>query len=86
MVAARIAKAELGENQYTEGSENLPTQSQASELLSVSDRSIRTAKKVQRQGIDAGYSKKTAYSQGQRLLKNVEIQKAIEKAQGLENY
>ncbi|MDA4845929.1 terminase small subunit [Hoeflea poritis] len=28
-----------------------------------------------------GYSKKTAYSQGQRLLKNVEIQKAIEEAQ-----
>lgn len=25
----------------------------------------------------AGYSKKTAYSQGQRLLKNVEIQKAL---------
>ena len=29
--------------------------------------------------IRAGYSKKTAYSIGQRLLKNVEIQKAIEK-------
>lgn len=29
----------------------------------------------------AGYSKKTAYSIGQRLLKHVEIQKAIEKAQ-----
>lgn len=29
----------------------------------------------------AGYSKKTGYSHGQRLLKNVEIQKAIEKAQ-----
>jgi len=27
--------------------------------------------------IDAGYSEKTAYSQGHRLLKNVEIQKAI---------
>ena len=26
----------------------------------------------------AGYSKKTAYSQGQRLLKNVEIKKAID--------
>lgn len=26
----------------------------------------------------AGYSKKTAYSQGQRLLKNVEIQKALQ--------
>ena len=29
--------------------------------------------------IRAGYSKKTAYSIGQRLLKNVEIQKEIEK-------
>lgn len=31
--------------------------------------------------IRAGYSEKTAYSQGQRLLKNVEVQKAIEEAQ-----
>lgn len=31
--------------------------------------------------ISAGYSKKTAYSQGQRLLKNVEIRTAIEKRQ-----
>lgn len=30
--------------------------------------------------IKAGYSKKTAYSIGQRLLKNVEIQKALQKA------
>jgi len=30
--------------------------------------------------IRAGYSPKTAYSQGQRLLKNVEIQKALSKA------
>jgi phage terminase small subunit len=29
----------------------------------------------------AGYSKKTAYSQGQRLLKNVEVHTAIQKAQ-----
>lgn len=29
----------------------------------------------------SGYSKKTAYSQGQRLLKNVEIQKAIAREQ-----
>jgi len=28
--------------------------------------------------IKAGYSKKTAYSQGQRLLKNVEVARAIE--------
>jgi len=31
--------------------------------------------------IRAGYSKKTAYSQGQRLLKNVEVQKIIRMAQ-----
>lgn len=31
--------------------------------------------------IRAGYSKKTAYSQGQRLLKNVEIQKLLAKHQ-----
>jgi len=29
--------------------------------------------------IAAGYSKKTAYSIGQRLLKNVEVEKAIDK-------
>ena len=31
--------------------------------------------------IRAGYAEKTAYSQGQRLLKHVEIQAAIQKAQ-----
>ena len=31
--------------------------------------------------IRAGYSAKTAYSQGQRLLKNVEVEAAIQKAQ-----
>lgn len=31
--------------------------------------------------IRAGYSEKTAYSQGQRLLKNAEVQAAIAKAQ-----
>ncbi len=31
--------------------------------------------------IRAGYSKKTAYSQGQRLLKHVEVAAAIQKAQ-----
>lgn len=31
--------------------------------------------------IRAGYSEKTAYSQGQRLLNNVEIQKAVSEAQ-----
>lgn len=33
-----------------------------------------------RAAIRAGYSEKTAYSQGQRLLKNVEIQAALQKA------
>lgn len=32
--------------------------------------------------IRAGYSKKTAYSQGQRLLKNVEVQKKIQQLYG----
>jgi phage terminase small subunit len=32
--------------------------------------------------IRAGYSEKTAYSQGQRLLKNVEIAKAVQEAMG----
>lgn len=31
--------------------------------------------------IRAGYSEKTAYSQGQRLLKNVEVAEAIERGQ-----
>ncbi|MCG2907268.1 terminase small subunit, partial [Escherichia coli] len=31
--------------------------------------------------IRAGYSEKTAYSHGQRLVKNVEIEKLIEEAQ-----
>lgn len=31
--------------------------------------------------IRAGYSEKTAYSQGQRLLKNAEIQEAVQEAQ-----
>lgn len=46
MVAAKLAKLELGANQHT-GSENLPTQQQAANMLNVSDRSIRTAKHVQ---------------------------------------
>jgi phage terminase small subunit len=32
--------------------------------------------------LEAGYSKKTAYSQGQRLLKNVEIMNEIKESQG----
>lgn len=35
--------------------------------------------------IRAGYSEKTAYSQGQRLLKNVEVKKYIEECQKLRN-
>ena len=40
----------LGSNQYTAGSANLPTQSQAAELLSVSERSVRAATKVKNEG------------------------------------
>jgi N6-adenosine-specific RNA methylase IME4 len=50
MVADRIAALPLGANQHTRGSENLPTQNQAAELLNVSDRSVRSAKTVQTTG------------------------------------
>jgi N6-adenosine-specific RNA methylase IME4 len=50
MVAARIATLQLGANQHTRGSENLPTQNQAADLLNVSDRSVRSAKTVQTTG------------------------------------
>jgi len=50
MVGAKIAQVEFGQNQHTAGSENLPTQAQAAEQLNISDRSIRTAKKVQEAG------------------------------------
>jgi N6-adenosine-specific RNA methylase IME4 len=50
MVAARIATLQLGANQHTRGSENLPTQVQAAELLNVSDRSVRSARTVQAAG------------------------------------
>lgn len=50
MVAAKLAKMPVGGNQYTAGSENLPTQEDAARLLAVSDRSVRTAKQVQEHG------------------------------------
>ena len=50
MVAARVATLQLGANQHTRGSENLPTQAQAAELLNVSDRSVRSARTVQTDG------------------------------------
>lgn len=50
MVATKLAKMPLGANQHTQGSENLPTQSDAAKMLNVSDRSIRTAKQVAEQG------------------------------------
>lgn len=54
MVAGRLANMQLGDNQHTSGSANLPTlpssplvsQSQAASLLNVSERSVRTAKQV----------------------------------------
>jgi N6-adenosine-specific RNA methylase IME4 len=50
MVAARIATLQLGANQHTRGSKNLPTQGRAAELLNVSDRSVRSARTVQTTG------------------------------------
>lgn len=50
MVAAKIARFEVGDNQHTRGSENLPTQSSAATMFNVSDRSVRSAKAVQEKG------------------------------------
>jgi hypothetical protein len=50
MVAARIATLQHGTNQHTRGSANLPVQSQAAELLNVSERSVRSARTVQTTG------------------------------------
>jgi N6-adenosine-specific RNA methylase IME4 len=50
MVAARIARLPLGANQHG-GSENFPTQAEAAVMLSVSDRSIRSARKVHDSGV-----------------------------------
>jgi hypothetical protein len=46
MVAGKVAKWKLGDNQHTEGSANLPTQAEADEKLNVSERSIRDAVKL----------------------------------------
>lgn len=45
MVAAKLATLPLGANQHT-GSANLPTQSEAADMLGVSERSVRTARAV----------------------------------------
>jgi ParB-like chromosome segregation protein Spo0J len=50
MVAAEIAQWRLGDNQFTAGSANRPTQSQAAEMLNVGDRSVRRAAAVLSQG------------------------------------
>jgi len=50
MVAAKIASMPFGGNQHTGGSANLPTQSEAAEMLNVSDRSVRSAVKVKNEG------------------------------------
>lgn len=50
MVAAKLAKLPKGTNQHTAGPANLPTQTQAAEMLNVSERTLRTAKVVEEQG------------------------------------
>lgn len=53
MVAAKIAKLPRGGDRRSDQAENLPlgpSQTQAAEMLNVSDRSIRTAKRVQERG------------------------------------
>jgi hypothetical protein len=63
MLVARLANMVLGDNQYSKGSENLPTliSQPAAAMLGVSDRSLRSAKAVQNLGepalisaVDAG--------------------------------
>jgi site-specific DNA-methyltransferase (adenine-specific) len=49
MSAARLAKLPLGANQHT-GSANLPTQPQAAQLLNVSERTVRSARRVLNEG------------------------------------
>lgn len=49
MVAAKIAQWGVGDNQHT-GSANLPTQSEAADMLNVSGRSVRSGRVVQQQG------------------------------------
>ncbi len=46
LVAANIAAWERGMNQFSNGAENLPTQKKASEKLSISERALRSAKRV----------------------------------------
>lgn len=50
MVAAKLAKLPVGANQHREASANLPTQPAAAEMLSVSERTVRAARKVQEVG------------------------------------
>lgn len=55
-VAAKLANMKPGDNQHSRGGANLPdlpapvTVSQAAEMLSVSERSVKSARKVQEQG------------------------------------
>ncbi|MGE0290390.1 MAG: MT-A70 family methyltransferase [Bradyrhizobium sp.] len=50
MVAAKLAKLPKGVNQHTAASANLPTQTQAADMLNVSERTLRTAKVVEEHG------------------------------------
>lgn len=54
MVAGRIANLEIGEAGHGRSSANLQTntRSQAAEQLKVSERSVNTAKKLQKQGVE----------------------------------
>jgi hypothetical protein len=54
MVAANLAKMNHGGNRKSDQAESLPlevSQAQAAEMLNVSDRSLRTAKKVEQQAV-----------------------------------
>ena len=54
MVAAKLAKISTNEfrgNQHTANLQEAPTRAEAADLLNVSERSVNTAKKVERQGV-----------------------------------
>ena len=53
LIAANLAHWELGMNQHSEGSENLPTQGETAKSLSISDRALRSAKAIKDRGSEA---------------------------------
>ena len=50
MVAAKIADMQVGDNQYASANLQTHSRSEAAAKLNVSERSVNTAKKVQREG------------------------------------